>query len=238
MTRPQLFVPGFIILASLVLIAAFPVASEAMLYAITIENQIPGGPDAGQPLSQSVVIIHDGGYRLFGPGETATPGFEILAEEGLPEALINEALANPHVMAAMVGAGPIWNHETIEIEGNPGELLSVAMMLGRSNDLVTGIHDVILPPAGELIFNNTDVFDGGTEANTGMIEDIPFYGHYFTGQDDRAGMVTVPTYTVYNDPEQGQIEWQFPPSSRITVTALGAVPVLSTTWGRVRTLFR
>jgi hypothetical protein len=206
-------------------------------YQVLITNDIPGGLPTGQPFSPPVVAVHNSGYSMFAPGATASPGIILVAEEGNPSVLAMEAGDSPDVSQTVVGSGPFFDPQIIDVVGNPGDLISMAWMLGRTNDLFTGLYDVELPVSGSLEFV-TSVWDAGSEVNTGMIEDLGFYGNPMTGPDENNPIMAVDSYTVYNDPDYGVLTWDFPPSSTVTIIYMGPVANEESTWGEVKALFR
>ncbi len=225
------------ILAALVLIVALGATARAMTYEITIVNDIPGGLETGQPFSPPVCVVHDAGYSLFEPGAMASPGIILVAEEGDPGVLSMEAQASANASAVVVGAGPFFDPQTIDIQGEPGDLFSAAWMLGRTNDLFTGVHDVVLPMTGTIEMTTT-VWDAGSEVNTGLIQDLGFYGHPMTGPDEMNPIMAIDSYAVHDDPTYGELTWDFPPAAHVVITAMGATPADESTMGEVKTLYR
>jgi hypothetical protein len=212
--------------------------ASALEYEVKIENMIPGGPEMGQPLTPPVVVVHGPGYSLFNVGVYATAGLEALAEDGVTADLVSEATASPDVYAVAVGGGPFFDMVTVQISGDAGDLLSLAAMLARSNDLFTGLHDVALPGSGSVVIDPTNVYDAGTEENTGLVEDIPFYGNSFVGPDEMQPISMISTYSVVNDPVYKMLDYEFPPSARITITVMDPTPTEKSTWGGIKDLFR
>ncbi len=218
-------------------IATFASLARAATYEVTIEDQIPGGPDTGQPFSPPVAVVHDSGYSEWEPGAFASPGLEQVAREGNPAILQMEAQSSPDVHSVVVGTGPYFTSQTIFVTGNPGDLFSVAWMLGRTNDLFSGLHDVSLPASGSLDLD-TQAWDSGTEVNTGLIQDIPFYGNHNVGPNEHNPIAAISTYTIFNDPVYGVLTWNFPPTGHVTIQVLGTTPVATSSWGRVKQLYR
>jgi hypothetical protein len=210
----------------------------AALYEVQIDNLIPGGPETGQALTPPVVVVHGPGYTLFAEGDYASLGLEKLAEDGETADLVAEAMADPDVYQVVVGGGPFFGTEIVQVEGMPGDLLSLATMLARSNDLFTGLSAVALPAAGSVAVEPTGVYDAGTEENTGLIEHIPFYGNAHVGPDEDNPIAMISDYKVLNDPAAGILSFTFPPSARITITRLDPTPTEDSSWGRIRSLFR
>ena len=225
------------ILAALVLVVASGATAQAMTYQITIVNDIPGGLETGQPFSPPVCVVHDAGYSLFEPGAMASPGIILVAEEGDPSVLSMEAQASANVSAVVVGSGPFFDPQTIDIQGEPGDLFSAAWMLGRTNDLFSGVYDVVLPMTGTIEMQTT-VWDAGSEVNTGLIQDLGFYGNPMTGPDEMNPIMAIDAYAVHDDPTYGELTWDFPPSAHVIITAMGATPADESTMGMVKALYR
>lgn len=226
-----------LLIAGIALVGSVGLA-QAELYEVLIEDLIEGGPETGQPFTPPLVVVHNADYSLFAEGTFATAGLEALAEDGVTTGLEAEALASPDVYNVEIGGGPFFGSETVEIAGTPGDRLSLVTMLARSNDLFTGIADVVLPAAGSVVIAPTSVYDAGTEENTGLVEHIPFYGNPFMGPDEDNPIAMIGSYEVVNDPQHGTIHFDFPPSARITIRVVDATPADSETWGGIKTLFR
>jgi hypothetical protein len=222
---------------SLVLAGALAATALGMSYEVTIVNQIPGGPDTGQPFSPPVAVVHNSGYSEFMPGEAASPGLERVAREGDPSLLRMEAEGDPNVYSVVVGTGPYFDMQVLHISGSPGELFSAAWMLGRTNDLFSGVFDVTLPADGSVEVE-TSAWDSGTEVNTGLAMDIPFYGGHNVGPDEDGTISETLSYTVHDDPVYGKLGWHFPPVARVTIRAEEGTPTAATTWGAVKSLYR
>lgn len=224
---------GFIAVAASLTLAA---NASAMTYDILIENLIPGGMATGNPLTPPVAVVHDNSYSLFMDGGKATPGLTLQAEEGNPADLVAEANASSGVSSVTVGDGPFLGMVMMSVEAEPGDLLSISTMLARSNDLITGIHDVVLPAMGSMMMM-TNAYDAGTEENTGLVADIPFYGNNFVGPDEANPISMINAYTVFDDPDAGQIDYEFPPVARITVTAHPSTPTEAASWSEVKSRY-
>jgi hypothetical protein len=196
-------------------------AAAADAYRITFEDLVPGGAETGQPLTPPVAVVHGPQYAILIPGEFATRGLELLAEDGVTDTLAAEARASKDVKSVVIGAkAPFVDYVEFVVEGDPGDLLSVVAMFARTNDLVTGVFDVPLPRVGARSLE-PPVYDVGTEVNTGMVRDIPFYGNSFVGPDERKAVSVIECYTVMNDSAFGKKQWCFPPGARISICHVG-----------------
>jgi hypothetical protein len=224
-----------IMLFSVFLLASLASTAGAMTYDVEIVDQIPGGTATGQPFSPPVAIVHDNTYHLVTIGQVASPGLVQVAESGNPSLLQTEASGSAGVMSVVVGTGPYFDMQTIQVNANPGDLLTVVWMLGRTNDCFSGIHDVALPAADSLQFV-TDVWDAGSEVNTGMTSDIPFYGGM--GHTDENGTIQmISSYSVVDDPTFGMITWNFPPSGLLTIREAVSSATEATTWGAIKKIY-
>jgi hypothetical protein len=196
-------------------------SAAADAYWITFEDLVPGGAETGQPLTPPVAVVHGPEYAVLIPGEFATRGLELLAEDGVTDTLAAEARASKDVKSVVIGAKvPFVDYVEFMVEGDPGDLLSVVAMFARTNDLVTGVFDIPLPRVGARSLE-PPVYDAGTEANTGMVRDIPFYGNSSVGPDERKPVSVIECYTVMDDPAFGEKQWCFPPGARISICHVG-----------------
>jgi hypothetical protein len=225
------------VLAALALATVLSASAGATNYEVVVENLIPGGLDTGQPFSPPVTVVHNAGYSQWADGAMASPGLELVAREGDPTLRAAEAMGDANVYSVVVGTGPFFGSQSIMIEGNPGDLFSVAWMLGRTNDLFAGLHDVVLPASGSMSMD-TMVWDSGTEVNTGMIEDLGFYGFPNTGPDEDNPIAAISSYSVVNDPDYGQLTWNFPPSARVTITVMDPTAADENSISQIKSIYR
>jgi hypothetical protein len=110
-------------------------------------------------------------------------------------------------------------------------------MLGRTNDLISGLHDIPLPEYGTPVELNTDAWDAGCEENTGLIVDIPFYGNHNVGPNENNPISMISTYVIYDDPDFGELTWNFPPVGSVRIEALPPTPAEQVTWGEIKALY-
>lgn len=158
--------------------SAAPVQTVLMsTYEISVTNLTNA-----QPLSPPVVILHDGGYRVFSVGQPASAGLEVLAEGGDGQPLIDEALAADAVTDAVAFDGPIppggqaQVSVTISDNARADLRVSVATMLVNTNDAFTalnGLPEVGVLAPGEVLEATTPAYDAGTEADDEAPGSIP-----------------------------------------------------------------
>ena len=163
--------------ASLALFAAATLAISGQAWAsgggakyeITVTNLT-----RAQIISPPVAFTHASGYRLFAPGDEASPGLAGLAEDGLTDGLVAELEETPAVRDIAVGSGPVMPGQslTLELRGSPyGSRLSVMGMLVSSNDAFFALQGERLPWYSSSA--DAAVYDAGSEANNERCEYIP-----------------------------------------------------------------
>ena len=182
--------------------------------------------EPGQPLTPPVAVVHGDGYRLFEVGAAATAGLEALAEDGMTGALVGEAQSSPAVSQVTVGgSAPTFASYKFLVEGNPGDLFSVASMFAKTNDVFVGVSAAALPGGDAPLVIETQAYDAGTEQNTGMMADIPAFGNEGIGPSEGGTVSVINSYTLQDDPgATGPVTFSWPPAARITITPMpGAV---------------
>ncbi len=169
-----------VILSAAVLAGAIALTPAAMaadhyrLYRVTIQDAT-----LGQPLSPPVVATHTKAFQLFELGPTPGPlddgyaqyfGLAAVAETGSPDLLFDAVSAADGVWEAKTyGGGVIHPSEsgslTISASGNV-KYLSVASMLGKTNDGFWALRGVALPwGIGDTARYFANGYDAGSEAN-------------------------------------------------------------------------
>ena len=165
---------GSVLIASMI---AFTPAAMAdnndRQYQVTIQNAT-----LGQPLSPPVIATHTSEFHLFNLGPAPTAGDDdydlyfalaAVAETGYPFHLLDEVSAADGVWDA-VALPPVlhpgeYNSTTISASSN-AKYLSVASMLGRTNDGFWALRGVELPRGiGDTNRFFANGYDAGSEAN-------------------------------------------------------------------------
>lgn len=158
---------------------AVPQAPAGAVYEITLVNLT-----AGQPLSPMVAVAHQDAFALFNVGEAASVALEQLAEGGASGPLAMLANDSRSVYATAVAAGgPLLpgsgNKATVTLtaplDSLPGLRLSIAAMLGNTNDGFAGLAG---QPLGSLTVGSSVSYrllsyDAGTERNTESADTVP-----------------------------------------------------------------
>ena len=122
-----------------------------------------------------MVISHNGGYKLFMVGESASNELAALAEGGDTGPLMAEQGTLDDVFDYVAGGGPIMPGHSMTImvqtKGNYRNL-SLAGMLASTNDAFFALKGIRVPEAGTK--SRTAVaYDAGSEANTELCSDLP-----------------------------------------------------------------
>lgn len=137
---------------------------------------------AGQPLSPLVAVAHNEGFSLFTVGEPASIELEHLAEGGESAPLKALAADSKSVFASAVGVGlpPGPNSHstvtlTVPLSSLPTLRLSLAAMLGNTNDGFTGLSNQSLATLSVGATRNTNLlsYDAGTELHTETADNVP-----------------------------------------------------------------
>jgi hypothetical protein len=161
-------------------VAAGPLTTRAEQgtrhYEVTVTNMA-----AGQLLSPPLLVTHTRDFELFAVGERASEGVWTIAETG-NNAVLAAALKDQLDVDAVVAAdapvhragGPGSSSMTLMIESRgPADLLSMAMMLGCTNDGFTGLSAVKLPVGLTAATYYVPGYDAGSEANNQLYVYMP-----------------------------------------------------------------
>lgn len=167
-------------------IAAAAGAADATTLRISVSNN---AGDSGLSLTPLYFAFHNGGFTGFEPGSTASPGLELLAEEGDFSLIRDErvAAAPGSQGGALTAPGSPFTSAGIPPVIEPGESASVDLnidssnrffsyfsMIIPSNDLFIGQEGMgveVFDVAGNFLGNQTieftgaSVWDAGTEVN-------------------------------------------------------------------------
>lgn len=151
--------------------------SNLSMLRVTITNST-----AGQVLTPPLVILHNGSYNLFFPGESASGALTLLAEEGIADWVVQSLTSNGNVYDFALSDRELLPGETVilllQISGVPlGQeaRLTVLGMLATTNDGFYAVNNAqVLSDKGIL---RTDfeaiAYDAGTEVNNESCNFIP-----------------------------------------------------------------
>src|SRR5687768_3945655 len=154
-------------------------AEDNATFRITLTNI-----STAQPLSPPILATHSAGTTLINVGGTASENLRKLAEEGQNQDLVVEWRANADVHDVVAGElpirriggdGPVGSNTTyvFTIRAGAGDVLTIASMLGCTNDAFTGAISLPLPNGNEPVFIRSQIWDAGTELNTETSLDLP-----------------------------------------------------------------
>ncbi len=134
---------------------------DAATYSVTLENLTHG-----QPFSPPVFVTHVPGYSLWREGAFASDGIRLIAEMGDNSVAAADAQSSPLTFDVERGSGLTFpgGSITVEVQGYPRMRLSLAAMLGITNDGFTGVSAFVLPESGSVTFD-VPAYDAGTEQN-------------------------------------------------------------------------
>ncbi len=130
-------------------------------------------------LSEPVVAIHKGSFKLFELGQPNTsPGLEVVAETGSPTVLVDELKINNDVSEVRYLEGTAPNGGLFPGETVTGTFkaskkyshFSVYSMIAPSNDAFIAVNSADIPrnKKGAVIFS--PAYDAGTEANNELCD--------------------------------------------------------------------
>lgn len=165
MNKPKLFVGGLLAVGCL----ALGSTAFAAQWQVEVTNVTPG-----QSFTPILAVTHFPPVKLFEVGEPASPGLAILAEAGDTAPLAQELRGQQRVGAVQTIGGLLGPGETrtFEVEGRPGQSLSLAAMLIPTNDTFFAISSVTLPTAGRAVVQAI-AYDAGSEPNDQDCNNIP-----------------------------------------------------------------
>jgi hypothetical protein len=169
---------------------------ENRVYEVTITNLT-----TGQLLSPPVLAAHSPGFSVFEVGEKASEGVWTVAEQGNPMKLAEQLRMTSEVASVVVADGPVHRMSgmgemmgpmgpnmntmgqdrhsmdqsavTLRIESHGADRLSVAMMLGCTNDGFTGLSSVPLGRSMVPVTYYGAAYDAGTERNNQRWSSLP-----------------------------------------------------------------
>ncbi len=146
-------------------------------YRVTLENL-----STGQVFSPGVLATHTKDVTVWTPGQPASEGIRIIAEDGVETAAVAEVRGMPGVFAVVDinkptnrvgGQAPLPNPQVFEItaRGNANRV-SLAVMTICTNDGFTGLDGVKLPGGFKPDVYEVGVWDAGTEQNNELFNQI------------------------------------------------------------------
>ena len=168
-------------------------------YKVTVSNLT-----YGQPMSPIAVAYHDMGTAIFTVGQKATVGLEMLAESGDNKAFLSELSKETFIATTIGGTKLIKPSEkdTVMIESQEAECISVASMFVNTNDGFVGINCVNV---SKMQVNDKKIayltaYDAGTEANSETKETVAGQkGEGFNATRDDKDFISVHSGVITKD---------------------------------------
>ncbi len=216
-----------VLLTGLFLLASSAALASGLQYEITITNLT-----RGQPFSPTAVIIHDPQMEpIFTLGEPSNEGIWSIAETGNTGPLVAALAGNPHIYDMQVTDGPFLPGTSVTVvlgggNGFGGRELSLAGMLGKTNDSFFALNGVTVPnflPFFQRIYSQTfmaDAYDAGSELNNELCDYVGGCGAGLRMTDGAEGYVYVSSGFHVGDPDNGLdptvLDWNNP-VAKITV---------------------
>lgn len=218
----------------LLAVPATATAENPKTWRVTVEN-LTGPPVAsfGQPLSAPLVAVHSNQADMWSVGERASETIRFIAEDGFPQFGLGALTGQPGYRSVAIehlgtfpgfpGLVPLpifpGASRTFEVTSSGKyDRLSLAMMLGLTNDGFTGLDSVPLHGKGGVYL--TSAYDAGTERNNETAAFLANLSLVLFVRDPETGVIThhpgirgggalIPAAHGWNDPV-----------SRITVSRL------------------
>lgn len=228
---------------ALVLLAmpASAMAENPKTWRVTIDN-LTGPPFAafGQPLSAPLVAVHSNQADMWSVGEPASETIRYIAEDGHPEFGLAALTGQPgfksvaiHFLGAFppfpglipipifppVPGAPLPSTRTFQVQSEGKyDRLSIAMMLGLTNDGFTGLDSVPLHGDGGVYY--TSGYDAGTERNNETAAFLPNISLVQFVRDPEINVIRLHPGIVGGGALIPAVHGWRDPVSRITITRL------------------
>jgi hypothetical protein len=141
-------------------------------YTVTLKNLT-----YAQPMAPMAVAYHSKETSVFKVGTSASLGLEKLAEDGDNSMLLTELSENSLVSSTQGGTGLVLpgKSDSVTIEGEPAQCISVTAMLVNTNDAFAGVDCINVSELknGEMMTIALPTYDAGTENNSEEASTIP-----------------------------------------------------------------
>lgn len=164
---------SFIRALSVVSFATYSLLSATHSFADTYEVTITNATQ-GQTFTPRLAAVHSVG-NIFTVGQAAIEEVAIIAESGNVTPAMTLLETVPDLVTDMtVGEGLLepGATQTITVEGQPGQLLTLIAMLIPTNDAFVAVNAVELPTTGSVSLRAI-AYDAGSEPNDELCANIP-----------------------------------------------------------------
>ena len=226
-----------ILVSAAVVLLALPATASAenpKTWRVTIDN-LTGPPVAsfGQPLSAPLVAVHSNQTHMWSVGERASETIRYIAEDGTPQFGLAALTGQPGFRSVAIehlgtfpgfpGLLPIpifpAQSRTFEVTSSGKyHRLSLAMMLGLTNDGFTGLDSVPLHGDGGVYY--TSGYDAGTERNNETFAFLPNLSLVFFVRDPETNVIRIHPGIVGGNALDPAVQGWADPVSRITISRL------------------
>jgi len=143
---------------------AAPADNGSPMYEVTVTNLTPG-----QPLAPIMAATHRRGISFFTVGQAPSDELARLAEAGDGKPMAAKLLAMHGVSDAQVSTSGLTfpgHSTTMTVTAKRGVgRVSVAAMLGATNDAFFAIKDLPLPKGHHVVTYTANAYDAGSETN-------------------------------------------------------------------------
>lgn len=225
---------SLILASAAVVLLALPATAAAenpKTWRVTVDN-LTGPPVAsfGQPLSAPLVAVHSHKADMWSVGEPASETIRYIAEDGHPQfglaALTGQPGYRSVAIEGLVDFFPFvlpilpTDSRTFDVTSSGAyDRLSIAMMLGITNDAFTGLDSLHLHGKGGVYY--TRAYDAGTERNNEAGPYLPFISLVQFVRDPENGVIAHhPGLQGGGALDPALYGWE-DPVARITVRRLG-----------------
>jgi hypothetical protein len=212
-TRVRTLGLALVMVAALLLSGSVALAEgDAAKYAVSLENLTQT-----QPFSPPIYVAHAPGYNLFRLGTFASDAIRLIAETGDNSVATAEAQGSPLTIDVVAHDALILpgGSTSVELTAPVGARLSLAAMLGITNDAFTGASALRLPVNGSVTLY-LNALDAGTEANNELVGYVGALGGGNMRAPTRFPIAQHPGILGIGDMNPDQYGWQ-EPVARLTI---------------------
>lgn len=162
-----------------------------LIYKVTITNLTPG-----QPLAPVMAATHRPGISFFEVGQAPSDELARLAEAGDGKPMADKLAVTPGVGDAEVSTTGLTfpgHSTTMTVSAQRGvDSISVAAMLGATNDAFFAIKDVPLPKGNHAVTYMANAYDAGSETNDELSSTVAgLGGEGYSPNDSGEGFVHI-----------------------------------------------
>jgi hypothetical protein len=164
---------------------------DTVTYKVTITNLTPG-----QPFAPVMAATHRPGISFFEAGQAPSDELAMLAEAGNGQPMADKLLTMPGVSDAQISTMGLTfpgHSTTVMVTAKRGvHRISVASMLGATNDAFFAIKDVPLPKGNHTVTYMANAYDAGSETNDELMSTVAgLGGEGYSPFDDGEGFVHI-----------------------------------------------